>query len=179
MQKFNRRKASIFIGMFAVASLCLGTRSSASDSSVLLTGATITPDAAPGSVFQALTVDLPDYPGRAVDGAQTTSISPDGKTLLILTSGFNKLRDANGVVQAQDSSEYVFVYDISNPSTPAGLCSKTGIYPMKKISICWFSQPYFPPLCAPRLSSRLGLSVVPCVTTRERSCPAQTWLVAE
>ena len=118
MQKFNRHKVSIFIAMLAAASLCLGTRSVASDSSVLPTGATITPDAAPGSVFQALTVDLPDYPGRAVDGAQTTSISPDGKTLLILTSGFNKLRDANGVVQVQDSSEYVFVYDISNPSTP-------------------------------------------------------------
>jgi DNA-binding beta-propeller fold protein YncE len=85
---------------------------------VLPTGATITPDAAPGSVLQALTVDLPDYPNRAVDGAQTTSISPDGKTLLILTSGFNKLRDATGRVQPQDSSEYVFVYDISNPSAP-------------------------------------------------------------
>jgi DNA-binding beta-propeller fold protein YncE len=118
MQKFDRRKASIIIALLAAASFCLGIRSEASDSSVLPTGATITPDAAPGSVFQALTVDLPDYPGRAVDGAQTTSISPDGKTLLILTSGFNKLRDANGVVQAQDSSEYVFVYDISNPSTP-------------------------------------------------------------
>jgi len=85
---------------------------------VLPTGATITPDAAPGSVFQALTVDLPDYPNRAVDGAQTTSISPDGKTLLVLTSGFNKLRDATGKVQPQDSSEYVYVYDISNPSAP-------------------------------------------------------------
>lgn len=85
---------------------------------VLPTGATITPDAAPGSVFGPLTVNLPDYPNRAVDGAQTTAISPDGKTLLILTSGFNKLRDANGKVQPQDSSEYVFVYDISAPSVP-------------------------------------------------------------
>jgi DNA-binding beta-propeller fold protein YncE len=85
---------------------------------VLPTGATITPDAATGSVFQPLIVNLPDYPNRAVDGAQTTAISPDGKTLLILTSGFNKLRDANGKVQPQDSSEYVFVFDISNPSVP-------------------------------------------------------------
>jgi DNA-binding beta-propeller fold protein YncE len=85
---------------------------------ILPTGATITPDAAPASVFGPLTVDLPDHPNRAVDGAQTTAISPDGKTLLILTSGFNKLRDANGKVQPQDSSEYVFVYDISAPSVP-------------------------------------------------------------
>jgi DNA-binding beta-propeller fold protein YncE len=85
---------------------------------ILPTGATITPDAAPGSVFGPLTVNLPDYPNRAVDGAQTTAISPDGKTLLILTSGFNKLRDANGKVQPQDSSEYIFVFDISAPSVP-------------------------------------------------------------
>src|SRR5258706_14133894 len=85
---------------------------------VLPTGATITPDAATGSVFQPLIVNLPDFPNRAVDGAQTTAISPDAKTLLILTSGFNKLRDVNGAVQLQDSSEYVFVYDISTPSAP-------------------------------------------------------------
>jgi DNA-binding beta-propeller fold protein YncE len=85
---------------------------------VLPTGATITPDAAPGSVFTGLTVNLPDYTNRAVDGAQTTAISPDGKTLLILTSGFNKLRGSDGKVQPQNSSEYVFVYDISSPSVP-------------------------------------------------------------
>jgi DNA-binding beta-propeller fold protein YncE len=118
MQKRNLRTASFVGAVLTAASFCISIAAVASESTVLPTGATVTPDAAPGSVFQALTVDLPDYPGRAVDGAQTTSISPDGKTLLILTSGFNKLRDANGVVQAQDSSEYVFVYDISNPSTP-------------------------------------------------------------
>ena len=118
MQKLNLRTAFFFVAVLAATSLFFSARLVASESTVLPTGATITPDAAPGSVFQPLTVDLPDYPGRAVDGAQTTSISPDGKTLLILTSGFNKLRDANGVVQPQDSSEYVFVYDITNPSTP-------------------------------------------------------------
>jgi DNA-binding beta-propeller fold protein YncE len=118
MQTFNRGGALMFLGLLTASCLWLSTTTAALESDVLPTGATITPDAAPGSVFQALTVDLPDYPGRAVDGAQTTSISPDGKTLLILTSGFNKLRDANGVVQAQDSSEYVFVYDISNPIVP-------------------------------------------------------------
>src|SRR3979409_296356 len=79
----------------------------ASQPVVVPTGATITPDAATGSVFQPLIVNLPDYPNRAVDGAQTTAISPDGKTLLILTSGFNKLRDANGKVQSQDCRTHV------------------------------------------------------------------------
>jgi DNA-binding beta-propeller fold protein YncE len=111
-------RATTCAALLAAASLFCQPSATASETTVLPTGATITPDAAPGSVFQPLTVDLPDYPNRAVDGAQTTAISPDGKTLLILTSGFNKLRDANGAVQAQDSSEYVFVYDISTPSAP-------------------------------------------------------------
>jgi DNA-binding beta-propeller fold protein YncE len=61
---------------------------------------------------------LPDYPNYSPDGAQTTAISPDGKTLLILTSGFNLNLDVHGNYQSQDSGEYVFVYDISKPSTP-------------------------------------------------------------
>ena len=85
---------------------------------VLPTGATITPDAAPGSVFQPLKVALPDYPDYSPDSAETTAVSPDGKTLLILTSGYNLNLDANGNLQPQDSSEYVFVYDISSPGTP-------------------------------------------------------------
>ena len=90
----------------------------ASQPVVLPTGATITPDAAPGSVFQSLTVALPDYPNYTPDSAETTAVSPDGKTLLILTSGFNLNLDSNGSYQPQDSGEYVLVYDISSPSVP-------------------------------------------------------------
>jgi len=85
---------------------------------VLPTGATITPTAATGSVYQSLTVALPDYPSYSPDSAETTLISPDGKTLLILTSGYNLNLDSNGNYQPQDSGEYVFVYDISLPSVP-------------------------------------------------------------
>lgn len=116
--KGNFLRTRSFAAVLAVVSLTGGAAYAVSQPEVLPTGATITPDAAPGAVFQPLTVNLPDYPSRAVDGAQTTAVSPDGKTLLILTSGFNKLRDANGKVQPQDSSEYIFVYDISTPSVP-------------------------------------------------------------
>jgi YVTN family beta-propeller protein len=85
---------------------------------ILPTGASITPTAAAGSVYQSLTVALPDYPDYSPDSAETTAVSPDGKTLLILTSGFNLNLDSNGSYQPQDSGEYVFVYDISSPSVP-------------------------------------------------------------
>jgi hypothetical protein len=90
----------------------------ASEPLVLPTGATITPNAAPGAVFQPLKVALPDYPDYSPDSAETTAISPDGKTLLILTSGFNLNLDKNGNFQSADSGEYIFVYDISSPGVP-------------------------------------------------------------
>jgi len=85
---------------------------------VLPTGATITPNAAPGSVFQKLTIPLPDFPNYTPDGAESTAVSPDGKTLLILTSGYNLNVDINYNLLLPDSGEYVFVYDISTPQTP-------------------------------------------------------------
>ncbi len=84
----------------------------------LPTGATITPSAAPGSVFVPLTTSLQDVPTFTPDGAETTTISPDGKTLLILTSGYNLNEDSSGSFPGADSGEFVFVYDISTPGTP-------------------------------------------------------------
>ncbi len=98
-----------------VAILALASFASAQ---ILPTGATITPSAAPGSVFVPLTTSLPDFPVYTPDGAETTAISPDGKTLLILTSGYNLMVDASGNYTGTDSGEFVFVYDISTPSTP-------------------------------------------------------------
>jgi YVTN family beta-propeller protein len=107
------------VATMAVATLASGSAAYAVSQPVQLpTGATITPDAAPGSVFQPLTVALPDYPNYEPDSAQTTAVSPDGKTMLILTSGFNLNLDSNGNFQPADSSEFVFVYDISSPSVP-------------------------------------------------------------
>ena len=94
---------------------------------MLPTGATITPTAAPGSVFVPLTTSLPDFPVYTPDGAETTAISPDGKTLLILTSGYNLMEDASGNYTGTDSGEFVFVYDISTPSTPVRNASSTDV----------------------------------------------------
>lgn len=44
-----------------------------------------------------------------------TVVSPDRKTLLILTSGYTRLNDlSTGKQIKSDSNEYVFVIDISN-----------------------------------------------------------------
>src|SRR5262249_10565279 len=63
----------------------------------LPTGKSITPTAAKGSTFQTLNPGLPaPFGDFVVDHAVTTAPSPDGNTLLILTSGYNRNNDSSG-----------------------------------------------------------------------------------
>jgi YVTN family beta-propeller protein len=82
---------------------------------LLPTGARITPDATPGAVFHGLNPDLSALPNQLADHAVTTSLSPNGKTLLILTSGYNAVTqpDNSGNFIPALSNEYVFVYDVT------------------------------------------------------------------
>ncbi len=80
------------------------------------TGQAITPTAAPGALFQPLNPDLPGDPAFTAGQAAAVALSPDGKTLLILTSGFNRTFGADGKLIADRSMEYVFAYDVSGPA---------------------------------------------------------------
>jgi len=79
---------------------------------------TITPLAPSGSQFQQLNPDLADNPAWLATHAATTAVSPDGNTLLVLTSGYNRVftegSDSLSSFNLPDSNEYVFVYDISS-----------------------------------------------------------------
>src|SRR6185437_3881432 len=80
---------------------------------VLPTGMSITPTAAPGTIILPLNPDLPEMPDYTADHPIATALSPDGKTLLVLTSGFNRIYDAKGKSIPAFSKEYVFVYDVT------------------------------------------------------------------
>jgi YVTN family beta-propeller protein len=56
---------------------------------LLPTGQFVTPLAAPGSSYTALHTGLRPDDSADASGAMTTALSPDGKTLLVLTSGYN------------------------------------------------------------------------------------------
>ena len=72
-------------------------------------GGQITPVAAPHSVIYPFVPDLPNASEWQAGQAATTAVSPDGKTLLVLTTGYN-------IAPAPaPSDEYIFVYDISQP----------------------------------------------------------------
>ena len=78
---------------------------------------TITPLAPPGATFQQLNPDLADDPAWLAQHAATSVVSPDGKTLLVMTSGYNRFyntsSDSLTTYYPPDSNEYVFIYDIS------------------------------------------------------------------
>ena len=80
---------------------------------VLPTGMTITPMAALGSFYVPLNPGLADFPDYVAGQPVTTELSPDGKTLLVLTSGYNRMNDVSGREVKRDSNEYVFVFDVS------------------------------------------------------------------
>ena len=81
------------------------------------TGQIITPLAPIGAHFQPLNPNLADNPAYTAGQAVTTVISPDGTTLLVLTSGYNLVAITSGPnagnENVADSNEYVFVFDIA------------------------------------------------------------------
>jgi len=99
----------------------------------LPSGKQITPLSSPHSRLQYLNPGLPDFPNYIAGQPMSTVVSPDAKTLLLLTSGFNRINDTAGKVIEAASQEYVFVFDISAgfpkqtqvlkvPNTFAGIC---------------------------------------------------------
>jgi YVTN family beta-propeller protein len=76
-------------------------------------GVRITPTAAPGALFEPLHPDLPTRPDCIAGQAVTTAVSPDGTTLLIVTSGYNRNAGPDGAGIPAESNEYIFVYDIT------------------------------------------------------------------
>lgn len=79
----------------------------------LPTGQAITPAAARGAIFQDLNPGQQAAPQMRAGQAATLAVAPDGRTLAILTSGFNLYYDKDGKVDPNLSKEYVFLFDIT------------------------------------------------------------------
>ncbi len=100
-------------GMLTWLAFSAGALAQGAPAEQLPTGQLLTPEAATGSHFQDLNPGLAAYPDHRAGQAVTTTVSHDGKTLLILTSGFNRMASPQGKMDSAASSEYVFVFDIS------------------------------------------------------------------
>src|SRR6516225_2844162 len=82
----------------------------AADPVQLPSGLAITPYAAPHAVLLPLKPGFTDHPDFTLGQGVTAALSPDGRLLLVLTSGYN--HEARG---RKSSSEYVLVYDVTRP----------------------------------------------------------------
>lgn len=64
--------------------------------------------------MQFLNPDLPGMPEYLADHPIATALSPDGNTLLVLTSGYNRVSDIKGKSIPALSNEYAFIYDVTH-----------------------------------------------------------------
>ena len=115
--------------------LFLGGSLGAQDRVVLPTGQFLTPTAAPGSTLQQLATGLRADGNADASQAVKTALSPDGNTLLVLTSGWNTnnkspdgvpftyplLDPLNGesVKDKTTKAEWVFVYAVNSDGSAA------------------------------------------------------------
>src|SRR5580700_6870872 len=76
-------------------------------------GLYITPTALADAVQQPLNPGLTNYPNFVAGEAVKAVVSPDGKTLAVLTAGMNSLYNTAGIVDTAASTQFLFLYDIS------------------------------------------------------------------
>ena len=80
---------------------------------ILPTGDFITPTILQGAVQQPLNPGLPAYPNFVAGEAVQSRLSPDGGTLAIICAGQNSLDNASGATDVANSTQYIFLYDVS------------------------------------------------------------------
>lgn len=97
----------------SIAEAAARRRAAAPAPQIVATGQAITPQAARGAIFQPLNPHLPDLPDFTAGQASAMALSPDGKTLAILTSGYNRMNGPDGKFVASQSNEYVFLFDVA------------------------------------------------------------------
>ena len=102
----------------------------------LPSGQFITPTASTGAVLLPLNPGLPAAPKFVATGAIKTAVSPDGKTLLVLTSGFNLVDNSAGTAEAA-TSQYIFVYDISRGHERRPLQKQVIQVPNAYVGLAW------------------------------------------
>ena len=87
----------------------------------LATGQYVTPTAPAGAKQQLLNPGLPAYPNFGAGEAVRSQLSPDGKTLAVLCAGQNSLALPDGTTDEVNSTQYIFLYDVTGRHRAAPL----------------------------------------------------------
>ncbi len=111
---------SVLLTATILATPGLAHLAGATSTNPVSTGQYLSPLVTPGASFHPLVPGLADNPTWKVGQAMNTALSPDGNTLLVVTSGYNLVNYTSGPNagsnDAADSTEYVFIYDVSTPN---------------------------------------------------------------
>jgi DNA-binding beta-propeller fold protein YncE len=100
-------------------------------------GQSITPTALPHALQQLLNPGLVNYPNFVAGEAVKEAVSPDGKTLAILTAGMNSLFDSNGNVDTAASTQFLFFYDISGANKTQPVLRQVLQQPNAHVGLAW------------------------------------------
>jgi YVTN family beta-propeller protein len=112
---WHARWTGIFASVcIVIAPGCFAAERSEIREQWLPTGQLLSPTAAPGSRLATLNPHLPGRPQYRVGQTISEALSPDRRTLLVLTSGYNLRTTTRGARVTADSNEYVFVFDVAS-----------------------------------------------------------------
>jgi DNA-binding beta-propeller fold protein YncE len=101
------------LGIVAAAvSLAAARAVSGQTEQMLPTGQALTPLAAPGARFAPLVAQVGPNRAFVTDGASAIAVSPNGREMLVLTSGYNRYNGADGKLVPAQSTQYIFRYAI-------------------------------------------------------------------
>ena len=117
-------RASLLVSTVLVAPLAVRAQDPAASRTggvSLPTGDYITPTILTGAVQQPLNPGLAAYPNFVAGEAVLSALSPDGATLAVICAGQNSLDTAAGKTDTANSTQYIFLYDVSgaNKTQPA------------------------------------------------------------
>ena len=100
-------------------------------------GLYITPTVLANAVQQPLNPGLANYPNFVAGQAVKAVVSPDGKTLAILTAGMNSLYDSSGNVDRAASTQFLFLYDVSNANKTSPVLRQVIQQPNAHVGLVW------------------------------------------
>jgi len=110
--------SAVLLAMQTRADLREGTEDTEHTGLQLATGQYITPTFVRGAVQQFLNPGLALYPNFVAGEAVRSQLSPDGTTLAIICAGQNSLDDATGALDSANSTQYIFLYNVTGANSP-------------------------------------------------------------
>lgn len=123
MKKANLK--TLFVRTALASAIVVAMQAQATvNATQLPSGQFITPKAIPGAIQQLLNPGLANYPDFVAGMAVKSQLSPDGATLAVITAGQNSLVKPDGTTDVDNSTQYIFLYDVAGANKTKPMLSQ-------------------------------------------------------